>query len=68
MRIAFKKGKWFVAFKETVLVCDINHVGDRYIVSYESKCKRVTLHTRNLDETFKVLEGIYDRNSMAKGY
>ncbi len=32
MRIVFKRGKWFVAFSEAVLVCDINQVDDKFIV------------------------------------
>lgn len=68
MKMAFKRGKWFVAFKETVLVCDINQVEDRFIVSFDTNGKRITLHTKNLDETFKILEGIYDRNSLIKYY
>ena len=68
MKIAFKNGKWFGAFKETVLVCDINQSDEKYLVSFEANGKRITLHTKNLDETFKILEGIYDRNTNVKYY
>lgn len=68
MKIAFKKGKWFVAFKETVLVCDIKQSEEKYLVSFETNGKRITLHTKNLDDTFKVLEGIYDRNTDVEYY
>lgn len=68
MKIVFKRGKWFVAFSEAVLVCDINQVDDKFIVSFDTNGKRISLHTRNLDETFRVLEGIYDRNSCARHY
>jgi len=68
MKIAFKKGKWFVAFKETVLVCDIEQSEEKYLVSFETNGKRITLHTKNLDDTFKVLEGIYDRNTDVEYY
>ncbi len=61
MKVTVRKGQWFISFKETVLICDISKVEDEFLISFESKAKRVTLHTRNLDKTFQTLEEIYDR-------
>lgn len=68
MKMAFKSGKWIVTFGEVVLVCDIDQNDDRFVVSFNANGKKISLHTRNLDKTFRVLEGIYARNSNIRHY
>lgn len=68
MKMVYKSGKWIVTFGETVLVCDIAQTDDKFIVSFITNGKKISLHTRNLDKTFRVLEGIYARNSRTRHY
>ena len=68
MKMVFKSGKWIVTFGKAVLVCDIKQTDDRFVVSFNANGKKISLHTRNLDKIFRVLEGVYTRNSSVRNY
>jgi hypothetical protein len=63
LKIKIKKDKWIVSFDVVVLECDIEKVGDIFIVVFLLENKKIRLKTQYLDETFKILEKIFNRRN-----
>jgi hypothetical protein len=63
LKIKIKKDKWIVSFDVVVLECDIEKVDDIFIVVFLLENKKIRLKTQYLDETFKILEKIFNRRN-----
>ncbi len=63
MKIRIKNDKWIVSFDTTILECDIEKVGDVFIVVFLLGNKRIRLKTHYPNETFKILEKIFNRRN-----
>lgn len=66
MKIRIKKDKWIVSFDVMVLECDIEKVDDIFIIVFSLEDKKIRLRTQYLDETFKILEKIFNRRDRYK--
>lgn len=66
MKILIKNKKWNIFLGNTVLVCDVNQKEGVFFIKFEYGNKIVKIKSKNIDNTLKHLEEVFNEMEIKK--
>lgn len=66
MKILIKNKKWNIFLGNTILECDVNQKEGIFFIKFEYENKIVKIKSKNIDNTLRHLEEVFDEIKIQK--
>lgn len=62
MKILIRNKKWETTFNRVTLICEVKNLNKIFNIKFSYNGNEITIKSNNLDNTFKYLEKIFNKN------